>query len=213
IAKQLALTNWYDFATTDAYRQLLIDKVIILALLFLLGHLLDTEVAKVIHKVDKILGHTSKFTIGLDGLTASNRLLIWNFVIITLLQQEYLYELENYSNQSYIAEFLDNQIKLIINCIGKNKISAIISDNRTHCFNLISKDIIWHIFAERMIQYANKLVGFFKKSHKTATILNQQILQYQVSSNGLKTYIETRWITVYECVSSIVQLKNCLEKI
>jgi len=37
-----------------------------------------------------------------------------------------------------------------------------------HCYNLISKDIIKHTFAERMVQRANKIVRFFKKSHKTA---------------------------------------------
>ncbi|CAG8838925.1 23596_t:CDS:2, partial [Gigaspora margarita] len=59
-------------------------------------HLLDIEVAKVISKVDKILEHTNNLSIGLD---------------------EYLYELGNYSDQSHIAEFLANQIELIINQI------------------------------------------------------------------------------------------------
>ncbi|CAG8501515.1 34294_t:CDS:2, partial [Racocetra persica] len=68
-------------------------------------YLLDLEVAKVIHKVDKILEYTSNLTI------------------------EYLYKLGNYSDQSYMAKFLVSQIELIINCIGKDKISAIISNN------------------------------------------------------------------------------------
>ncbi|CAG8838938.1 39354_t:CDS:2, partial [Gigaspora margarita] len=267
IAKQPALTNWYDSATIDASRQLLIDEAITLAFIMcgipfrvinnpffvsalnllnpgysvpsrevLSGRLLDTEVAKVIHKVDKILEHASNLAIGLDGWTAPNGLSIWNFVIMTPSRQEYLYELANYSDQSHTGEFLANQIELIINRIGKDKISAIISDNGSnvasarriicskyrnilnirciaHCFNLISKDIIRHTFAEKIIQRANKLVGFFKKSHKAAAILNQKILQYQVSGGGLKTYVETRWTTVHECVSSIVRLKNCLEEI
>ncbi|CAG8832035.1 37037_t:CDS:2, partial [Gigaspora margarita] len=75
------------------------------------------------------------------------------------------------------------------------------------------KDIIRHIFAERMIHRANKIVEFFKKSHKAAAILNQKILLHQISGGGLKTYIETRWTTVYECVSLIVRLKICLEEI
>ncbi|CAG8773454.1 3173_t:CDS:2, partial [Racocetra fulgida] len=45
-----------------------------------------------------------------------------------------------------------------------------------------------HTFAERMIQHANKITKFFKKSHRAAAVLNQKILQYQISGGGLKTY-------------------------
>ncbi|CAB4490238.1 unnamed protein product [Rhizophagus irregularis] len=82
-----------------------------------------------------------------------------------------------------------------------------------HCYNLISKDIILHTFAERMIQRANRIIQFFKKSHKAAAILKEKIKQHEISGGGLKTYVETRWTTVHECVSSIVRLKNCLEDI
>ncbi|CAG8822290.1 19425_t:CDS:2, partial [Gigaspora rosea] len=46
-----------------------------------------------------------------------------------------------------------------------------------------------------------------------AAILNQLIMQNQVNSSGLKTYVETRWTSVYECISSIEQLKTYLEEI
>jgi hypothetical protein len=64
-----------------------------------------------------------------------------------------------------------------------------------------------------MIQRANRIVQFFKKSHKAAAILKEKIKQHEISGGGLKTYVETRWTTVHECVSSIVRLKNCLEDI
>ena len=82
-----------------------------------------------------------------------------------------------------------------------------------HCYNLISKDIIQHTFAKRMIQRANRIVQFFKKSYKAAAILKEKIRQHEISGGGLKTYVETRWTTVHECVSSIVRLKSCLEEI
>ena len=82
-----------------------------------------------------------------------------------------------------------------------------------HCFNLISKDIIQHTFAGRMIQRACRIVQFFKKSHKAMAILKEKIRQHEIVGGGLKTYVETRWTTVYECVSSIVRLKSCLEEI
>lgn len=200
------------------------------------GRLLDNEVAKVNKKVDEIIESTDNITIGLDGWSAPDGSSIWNFVLLTPSRQEYLYELGNYSDQSHTAEFLANQIELVIDRIGNKKISAIISDNganvasarrlicskyknimnircMAHCYNLISKDIIQHTFAERMIQRANRIVQFFKKSYKAAALLKEKIKQHKISGGGLKTYIATRWTTVHECVSSIVRLKICLEEI
>ncbi|CAG8561617.1 20231_t:CDS:2 [Dentiscutata erythropus] len=53
-----------------------------------------------------------------------------------------------------------------------------------------------------------------KKIAKQPDITNCQIImQNQVNGGGLKTYIETRWTSVYECIFSIVRLKACLEEI
>jgi hypothetical protein len=93
------------------------------------GRLLDTEVAKVNSKVDKIIEFTNDITIGLDGWTAPEGSSIWNFVLLTSSRQEYLYELGDYSNQSQTAEFLANQIESVVNRIGSQKILAIVSDN------------------------------------------------------------------------------------
>ncbi|GBB97201.1 hypothetical protein RclHR1_02940003 [Rhizophagus clarus] len=43
-----------------------------------------------------------------------------------------------------------------------------------HSYNLISKDIIQHTFAVRMIRCANRIVQFFKKSHKAAAMLKEK---------------------------------------
>ena len=200
------------------------------------GRLLDKEVAKVNKNIDKIIRSTSNITIGLDGWTTPDGKSIWCFVLLTSTRQEYLYKLGDFSNQSHTAEFLANQIEIVIDRINSKKILAIVSDNGAnvasarrlicskyknilnvrcvaHCYNLISKDIIQHTFAERMIQRANRVVQFFKKSHKAAAILKEKIRQHGISDGGLKTYVETRWTTVHECVSSIVRLKSCLEEI
>ncbi|CAG8487860.1 13343_t:CDS:2 [Cetraspora pellucida] len=92
-------------------------------------HLLNIKIAKVINKVNKIIGSATNLTVGLNSWTFSNGLSIWNFVIIILSQEEYFYELSNYLDQSHIAKFLTSKIELIVNHIGSNKISAIISDN------------------------------------------------------------------------------------
>ncbi|GET03325.1 ribonuclease H-like domain-containing protein [Rhizophagus clarus] len=164
------------------------------------GWLLDNQIAKVNDKVDKIIEFATDITIGLDGWTAPDGSSIWNF------------------------------IELVIERIGSKKISAIVTDNGAniaaakrlicskyknimnirciaHNYNLISKDIIQHTFAVRMIQRANRIVQFFKKSHKAAAMLKEKIKQHKIGGGGPKTYIETRWVTVHECVSSIVRLK------
>jgi len=90
---------------------------------------LDNEIAKVNNKVDEIIEFANNITISLDGWTAPDGSSIWSFVISTLSRQEYLYELQDYSEQSHTAEFLANQIELVINRIGRKKILAIVSDN------------------------------------------------------------------------------------
>lgn len=53
---------------------------------------------------------------------------IWNFVVHTSDHQEYLWSLKNLSNNCYTADFLAEQIEDVINKIGKDKFSAIVSD-------------------------------------------------------------------------------------
>jgi hypothetical protein len=65
------------------------------------GRLLDNEVAKVNKNIDEIIRSTSNITIGLDGWTTPDGLSIWGFVLLTSTRQEYLYKLEDYSNQSH----------------------------------------------------------------------------------------------------------------
>ncbi|CAG8635797.1 13150_t:CDS:2, partial [Racocetra fulgida] len=65
----------------------------------------------------------------------------------------------------------------------------------------------------KVINKVDKIIGSATNLTVAAAILNQKILQYQVSGGGLKTYIETRWTTIYECTSSIVRLKACLEDV
>jgi hypothetical protein len=116
---------------------------------------------------------------------------------------------------NHTGEFLANQIEMVIDCIGRKKILAIVSDNGAdiasarrlicskyknilnircvaHCYNLISKDIIQHTFAERKIQRANRIVQFFKRSHKDAATLKEKIKQHEIGGSGFKTYVETR---------------------
>ncbi|CAG8807171.1 21154_t:CDS:2, partial [Cetraspora pellucida] len=77
-AKQPNITNWYNFTKIEPSKQLIIDEAIVLAFIMCAGYevplrevlskcLLDTKIAKIINKVDKILDHTNNLTIGING--------------------------------------------------------------------------------------------------------------------------------------------------
>ncbi|CAG8716319.1 5242_t:CDS:2, partial [Gigaspora margarita] len=100
------------------------------------------------------------------------------------------------SREVLLGRLLDIEVAKVISKVDKilehtnnlsiDKILAIISDNGANVASL---------------------------RNQAVAILNQKILLHQISGSGLKTYVETRWTTVYECVSLIVRLKICLEEI
>jgi hypothetical protein len=61
----------------------------------------------------------------------------------------------------------------------------------SHCFNLISKDIIKLPFAKKMVRFSNAIVTYFKRSHQANALLKQLMNNYNIIGGGLKTYIET----------------------
>jgi hypothetical protein len=75
-----------------------------------------------------------------------------------------------------------------------------------HCLNLISNDIILHIFAKRLLSQINILYKYFKTSHIGGSLLREAIEIKKIEGGGLKKYVETRWITVYESAQSVVRL-------
>jgi hypothetical protein len=113
---------------------------------------------------------------------------IWNFVIHTPDHQEYLWSLKNLSSNRHTADFLAEQIEEIINKIGKNKFSAIVSDAGAniklarhhitekypnilnirciaHAINLISKDVCKTQFANKVLRQCMVIIKYFKASH------------------------------------------------
>ncbi|CAG8751368.1 16101_t:CDS:2, partial [Gigaspora margarita] len=57
------ITNWYNSMKIEPSKQLIIDEAIVLAFI-----MCNTEIAKIINKVDKILDHTNNLTIGIDAI-------------------------------------------------------------------------------------------------------------------------------------------------
>ena len=72
-----------------------------------------------------------------------------------------------------------------------------------HCINLISSDIVKVNQIKSFIKYANSVTKYFKNSHLASIWLKEVIQLKGIEEGELKTYIETCWTTVYECVSSV----------
>jgi uncharacterized protein DUF659 len=131
---------------------------------------------------------------------------------------------------------LSEIIKNVILTVGPEKFVAIVSDNGSniaaarriiceeypnilnvrciaHCINLISSDIVKVHTIKSLIKCANSLTKYFKNSNLASAWLKEAIQLKGIEGGGLKTYVETRWTTVYECVSSVWRLKDALQNV
>ena len=54
---------------------------------------------------------------------------------------------------------------------------------------------------------------YFKKLHRSKELLDLKISEKKIEGGGLKTYLDTRWITVYEMLNSISRLELCLKEV
>ena len=111
-------------------------------------------------------------------------------------------------------EFMFKTISNIIEEIGKEKFSSIISDNAatmvvtkrkinekyghiipvrciTHHINLITTDIMKHEHSKKTIVNCIKIVNYFKKSYQNEAFLSQKLNKSLVIGGGLKGYIKT----------------------
>ena len=155
-------------------------------------------------------------------------------MLITSSRKEYLLSLEDLSKIRHTGQHIANIIEEVINKVGSEKFIAIVSDNGSnvasarkiitqnhpnminirciaHCINLISSDIIKISQVKGLIKRANIITKYFKYSTLAASWLKDAIELKNIQGGGLKTYVETRWTTVYECTSSIWRLKDALQ--
>ena len=127
--------------------------------------------------------------LALDGWSSGKNHSYWNFIIITPDRKEYLYQLCDFSDESHTGEFIANQIESVLEAVGPDRFSAIVSDNGAnvrlarnqisqtyphifsirciaHAINLMAQDIVKSDFADRLIRRCNILCTFFKTSHQ-----------------------------------------------
>src|ERR1700728_5498891 len=137
---------------------------------------------------------------------------------MTPSRKEYLYKLADLSESSHTGNYLSEVIGEVIEKIGPNKISAIVSDNASnvrnaHEVNLIACDIVKENFGNRLLKKVNALASFFTNSHQASAKLSQLIKERNISGGGIKLYCKTRWTTASESTNSIIRLEAVLEEI
>lgn len=155
---------------------------------------------------------------------------------MTPTREEYLYKLVDLSENSHTANYVAQVVGEIIEKIGSNKISAIVSDNAAnvrnaratlqekypnienvrciaHAVNLIACDIVKESFGDRLLRKVNILGSFFKNSHQAGAKLTQLIKENNIRGGGIKLYCKTRWTTASDSVDSIIRLETVLEQI
>ena len=146
---------------------------------------------------------------------------MWNFIIHTANGKDLLWSIFDLSDRSHTGQYLAEQVKNVLNDIGNENFSAIVTDAGSnvnaarriivqqfphilnirciaHCLNLITKDFIKHTFAARILNWSTVITTYFKKSHLPKNLLESKIKEKKVKGGGLKTYVEIRWTTAYE---------------
>ncbi|EXX66425.1 hypothetical protein RirG_123920 [Rhizophagus irregularis DAOM 197198w] len=157
-------------------------------------------------------------------------------MVMTGSRKEYLLSLEDLSNIRHTGKHLSNVIKKVINKVRAKKFVAIVSDNSSnvaaackiitnnypniinvrcimYCVNLISMSIVKIDEVKYIVRCANILTKYFKNSTLESSWLNKAIKSKNIEGRGLKTYVKTRWTTVYECVYSVWRLKDALQHV
>ena len=164
----------------------------------------------------------------LDGWTSIRSDSLYNFIILTPSRKEYLIALRNFSKESHTGEMLANEISAIIEKIGSEKFAAVITDAAANCrvarektqfsyphiwhirciahaFNLIASDLVKLDITKEFITKCNKICRFFQDSNRSNAYLKQGLSEMKIKSEGLKTWIKTRWGSLYLTTNSILK--------
>jgi len=136
--------------------------------------------------------------------------------------KEYIYSLQDLSLYSHTADFIAEKILEIIEKVGSDKISSIVSDNVAtmvsakrivnakynhiisvrciaHHVNLLTTDIMRHEHSKNTIMNCMKIVKYFRKSYRAGAYLSEILKNTLIESGGLKGYTKTRWTTAFDC--------------
>ena len=122
---------------------------------------------------------------------------------------------------------MQQEIATVLETIGVDKFAAIITDCggnvnlarrlihedynhvlnircAAHAINLIASDFAESSIIKDFIPIANSIVTFFTKSHLASIHFKDGLTQLKIKGGCLKTYVKTRWATLWDLTHSIV---------
>ncbi|CAG8692192.1 1523_t:CDS:2, partial [Ambispora leptoticha] len=124
----------------------------------------------------------------LDGWIIPTMESIYNYLVTTDIRKEYLISLRDYSDQSYMSEFLANEISDIIEQLSSEKFAAICA---THAINLIAADLVQLESVKKLINNCGRINHFFKTSYSSHSLLTKGFVNMKIKNDELKTWVKT----------------------
>ena len=172
----------------------------------------------------------------MDGWTSPAGQSLYIFVIMTSDRKEYVHSLKNFSKDSHTGNFLCTEISRVLNEVGVNKFSAVVSDHAAnivlakkliseqyphiipmqciaHHINLLTNDIMKLEWSSKLIKECRKIVKFFTNSHAAGENLREEIINNRIIGGGLKQHVKTRWTTAFDCTNSIIRCQVAIKNV
>ncbi|EXX77286.1 hypothetical protein RirG_025190 [Rhizophagus irregularis DAOM 197198w] len=128
------------------------------------------------------------------------------------------------------GEFLASEISDIVEKIGLDKFTAVVTDNASnsqvarriieekyghiwdircaaHAINLIAADLVKLNDIKEFISNCGMITGFFNNSHQGSAILAQGLKDMKINIERLQIWCKTRWGSLYMTADSILRVR------
>ncbi|GBB99039.1 hypothetical protein RclHR1_00340030 [Rhizophagus clarus] len=142
------------------------------------------------------------------------------------VQNEINNDLENAENLT-LSLYIKIKYEIIQLSIGAEKFAAIVTDSAANCrvaraktqekyphisnircaahaINLIAADLVKLEEIKNFIINCGKITKYFNKSHQSLALLRQGLTNMKIKSEGLETWCQTRWGSLYMTTNSIL---------
>jgi len=190
--------------------------------------ILDAEAANIIIKIEQELSKAKNLTLCIDGWCSPLKHSIYAFVIITSERKQYVYSLRDFSKFAHTAKFNAEKIIEVLESIGPEKFTAIVSDAESsimaakrqiaqkyqyilpirciaHHIQLISSSICKLPHAKKILSNCQTIISFFRNSYSAGAALREEIIFSSTLGGNLKSPTKTRWSTAWDSCESILR--------
>ncbi|EXX68133.1 hypothetical protein RirG_107750 [Rhizophagus irregularis DAOM 197198w] len=135
---------------------------------------------------------------------------------------------------SHTGEYIAEKIEDVINRVEVSKFSAIVSNNgsnvqkvheliekkfsnimnvrcMSYYINLMSCDIVQHLFTDKLLKKVNILAIFFRNNARASAKFRELLNTMNIKGDVIVPYCKTRWMTAYKSIDDVLKVKVILE--